>query len=283
VDAFVALATWLRDRGLAAPEVLAFDAEQGFALLEDLGDALFARVLEADPTPERDLYASAVETLASLHQHQAPSVVARDTAHWPLLSYDAAAMHAEANLLVEWWADRHLDVHLDDEALASWRMAWSSAFTLIQQPKPVLVLRDFHAENTLWRPHDSGVRRVGLIDFQDALAGHPAYDLVSLLEDARRDVSPELAAQMVDHYIAVAAPADNEAFRAGYAVLGAQRNAKIIGIFARLAIRDGKARYLDLIPRVAGHMGRDLQHEVMRSLALWMERYLPGALERAAT
>lgn len=281
VDAFVSLAAWLHDGGFAAPEVYAFDAAQGMALLEDLGDDLFANVL-ATGGPERELYTAAVETLASLHQREAPATLTNDTAQWPLLSYDRPAMHAEANLLTEWWAGKHLTVPLSDAARADWALAWEGAFSHLDGVTPVVVLRDFHAENVLWRPTMPNLKRVGLVDFQDALAGHPAYDLVSLLEDARRDVSPELAAAMVDHYVAIAAPPDPAAFRAGYAILGAQRNAKIVGIFARLALRDGKARYLDLIPRVARHLENDLRHPALGAVASWMHTHLAGALAEAA-
>jgi aminoglycoside/choline kinase family phosphotransferase len=281
VDAFVSIAAWLTEGGFAAPEIYAFDARQGLALLEDLGDDVYATVL-AKGGPERELYAGAIETLASLHQREAPKTLSKDNAQWPLLSYDRPAMHAEVNLLTEWWAGTHLGAKLSDAARADWALAWESAFDQLEGSAPVVVLRDFHAENVLWRPNLPGLKRVGLVDFQDALAGHPAYDLVSLLEDARRDVSPELAAAMVDHYIAVAAPADAAAFRAGYAVLGAQRNSKIVGIFARLALRDGKPRFLDLIPRVARHLENDLRHPALGAVASWMTKHLPGKLAQAA-
>lgn len=281
VDAFVSIAAWLHEGGFGAPEIYAFDTPRGFALLEDLGDDVFATVL-AKGAPDKELYAGAIETLAALHQREAPKAVNKGSAHWPLLSYDRPAMHAEVNLLTEWWAGAHLGVKLSDGARADWALAWETAFDQLDSASPVVVLRDFHAENVLWRPSKPKLERVGLVDFQDALAGHPAYDLVSLLEDARRDVSPELAAAMVEHYIDVSAPADRASFRAGYAALGAQRNAKIVGIFARLALRDGKPRYLDLIPRVARHLVNNLRHPALGSVASWMHTHLPGKLAEAA-
>jgi aminoglycoside/choline kinase family phosphotransferase len=120
----------------------------------------------------------------------------------------------------------------------------------------------------------------GLIDYQDALAGHPAYDLVSILQDARRDVSPELESKMLDHYASLTGVGDE--FRSHYALLGAQRNAKIIGIFTRLWKRDGKARYLDFLPRMWGLLERDLEHPELAPLKAWFDKHIPKAIRHTS-
>lgn len=280
IEAFVGVAGWLTDQGFAAPRVHAVDFARGYALLEDLGDNLFARAVP-DGASEADLYGAAIDVQAALHRLSAPALVEAHGAAWPVLTYDRMALMAETDLFVEWWAGRHLEADLPDAALDGWRAAWAGALDAAAPDKPVLTLRDYHAENVIWRPDQDGLGRVGLIDFQDALAGHPAYDLVSLLEDARRDVAPDLAEAMIARYLA-ATGADETRFRSAYAALGALRNAKIVGVFARLAIRDGKPRYLDLIPRVARHLIGDLRHETMAPVRDWLARWLPGRLDAAA-
>ncbi len=280
IEAFVGVAGWLTDQGFAAPRVHAVDFARGYALLEDLGDNLFARAVP-DGASEADLYGAAIDVQAALHRLSAPALVEAHGAAWPVLTYDRMALMAETDLFVEWWAGRHLEADLPDAALDGWRAAWAGALDAAAPDKPVLTLRDYHAENVIWRPDQDGLGRVGLIDFQDALAGHPAYDLVSLLEDARRDVAPDLAEAMIARYLA-ATGADETRFRSAYAALGALRNAKIVGVFARLAIRDGRPRYLDLIPRVARHLIGDLRHETMAPVRDWLARWLPGRLDAAA-
>jgi aminoglycoside/choline kinase family phosphotransferase len=158
---------------------------------------------------------------------------------------------------------------------------WKAVLSQIAGGRQVFVHRDYHAQNLLWLPDRNGVARVGLIDFQDAVAGSPAYGLISLTEDARRDVSPELAEMATAHYLAAmqaqGTPVDEAAFRREMAIMAAQRNAKIVGIFARLYRRDGKARYLSLLPRVWGYLERDLSHPVLAELRDWYDRVIPKA------
>ena len=192
----------------------------------------------------------------------------------PLLPYDQAALDREAGLFTRWW--------LPAVAPVSPGMTEHFAGLVREATAPVaaardaVVLRDYHAENLLWLPGRAGVARVGLLDYQDALAGHAAYDLVSLLEDARRDTGEALRKAMVARYLAARPELEAEAFRAAYAILGAQRNLKIIGIFARLARRDEKPRYLGLIPRVWEHLQRDFLHPALAPLATWVARYAPA-------
>jgi len=272
---FVAAAQWLSAHGLAAPAIYDADPAQGFVILEDLGDALFAEVL-ADGGDEKQLYEHAVEVLAKIHAGDAPASLSPGK---PLFDYDLTALTAEADLLTEWFLPLALGRKASDEEGAKHRRLWRSVLSNTIKNRRVFVHRDFHAQNLLWLPERSGVSRVGLIDFQDAVAGSQAYDLISLIEDARRDVSPQMAQTATAHYLATmraqGARVDEQAFRLEMAVMAAQRNAKIVGIFARLYQRDGKARYLAFLPRVWAYLERDLQHPALADLRAWYDRVIP--------
>jgi aminoglycoside/choline kinase family phosphotransferase len=270
---FVAAANYLRKHGLSAPEILAADPKQGFVIIEDLGDGLFADVV--DGGNELELYRGAAEVLATLHADRAPAVLPPDKA---LHAFDETAVTAEVDLLTDWFMPVALARAAEPDEIAEHRTLWRAALAELK-PDPVFVHRDYHAQNLLWLPQRKGVARVGLIDFQDAVAGSKAYDLISLVEDARRDVAPEIAAATTTHYLetmrAQGTPLDEADYRGQMAVMAAQRNAKIAGIFARLYKRDGKARYLSYLPRVWGHLNRDLEHPALRGLKAWYDRVIP--------
>ncbi len=272
---FAAAADWLRGHGLAAPQIHAADHGQGFVLLEDLGDALFAEVL-ADGSNEKELYERAVEVLAKIHAGDAPASLSPNK---PLFDYDLTALIAETDLLIEWFLPLALDRKATDQETAEHRSLWRAVLSNIAKNRRVFVHRDFHAQNLLWLPERSGVSRVGLIDFQDAVAGSQAYDLISLIEDARRDVRPQIAEAATAHYLAMmraqGTGVNEQEFRHEMAVMAAQRNAKIVGIFARLYRRDGKARYLAFLPRVWAYLERDLQHPALADLRAWYDRVIP--------
>jgi len=272
---FVAAAQWLRDHGLAAPDIYEADTASGFVILEDLGDALFSEVL-ADAGNEKELYEHAVAVLAKIHAREAPTALA---AGKPLFDFDQAALIAETDLLTEWFLPLALGRQATEEESAEHRRLWRAALSGIATDRRVFVHRDYHAQNLLWLPERRGVTRVGLIDFQDAVAGSAAYDLISLIEDARRDVSPELAELATVHYLALmraqGAKLDEKEFRQAMAVMAAQRNAKIVGIFARLYKRDGRVRYLAFLPRVWAYLERDLRHPALAGLRAWYDRVIP--------
>ena len=274
---FAAVAEYLRGHGLAAPEIHAADHASGFAILEDLGDALFADVL-ADGGDELALYQAAVEVLARIHAQDAPAHLSPDK---PLFAYDQTALIAETRLLTEWFLPLALGRVVSEAEDAEHRRLWKAALAQIEGGRRVFVHRDYHAQNLLWLPQRKGVARVGLIDFQDAVAGSAAYDLISLIEDARRDVSPEMAEAATAHYLSAMKaqdmPVNEVAFRREMAVMAAQRNAKIVGIFARLYKRDGKVRYLSLLPRVWTYLERDLSHPALADLRSWYDRVIPKA------
>ena len=257
---FIDVARWLVDQGLRAPDVFAADVEAGWVLIEDFGDERVKEHLDRNPRAERHTYQTAVNALVELHT-KPPG---------PFPPYDMETYLRETALFVEWFCPA---AGLKVDA-AKWDNAWEEALApmLSRQQPGVTVLRDYHAENIMLPPDGSQ----GLIDFQDALVGHPAYDLVSLLQDARRDVSEELETAMLAHYRSAANP--DEHFEADYARLGAQRNAKIVGIFTRLFKRDAKPRYLTMIPRVWEAMERDLQHETLAPVADWFAANIPDEI-----
>lgn len=263
VRPFVQVAEHLRSIGLSPPEIFAEDEAHGFLLLEDLGDALFARAIPDDPSLENSLYSAATDTLVVLHDHPPPPGLA---------TYDPDIMADLAALAFDWYAtgtgapDRDLRAAFHDAMRHLLAQHAANADIMIQ--------RDYHAENLLWLPERDGVARVGLLDFQGAMLGHRAYDLVSLLQDARRDVPRDIEAQMVARYIA-ATGADADAFQTAYRVLGAQRNLRILGVFARLCMRDGKQVYIDLIPRVWNHLQADLAHPALTPIAGLLAEGLP--------
>jgi aminoglycoside/choline kinase family phosphotransferase len=272
---FDAAAAWLRGQGLAAPDIYAADHRQGFVILEDLGDDLFANVL-ADGGNEEELYKAAVEVLAKIHANDAPASLAPGK---PLFAFDQAALVAETDLLPEWFLPLALGRNATDGEVEEHRKLWRAALAGIGNGRRVFVHRDYHAENLLWLPQRDGAQRVGLIDFQDAVAGSPAYDLISLTKDARRTVSPELAETATQHYLAAMAAQDmaldEEAFRHEVSVMAAQRTVKIVGIFARLYKRDGKPRYLAFLPRLWTYLERDLAHPALADLRDWYDRVIP--------
>lgn len=283
VRPFVAIADHLRALGLSAPAVLAADAGAGLLLLEDLGDDSFTHLLEnPDLGVEGTLYRAAVDVLVALHGHAAPDELASvDGTITRLPDYDAGPLLDETGLFVDWYLPAVTGAPILADGRRAFDAMWRSLFPLIEVGPQVLVLRDYHANNLMWLPERTGVARVGLLDFQDALRGHPAYDLVSLLQDARRDVPPELEQAMIDYYLAACPGLDRGTFLAAYAVLGAQRNTKVIGIFTRLAVRDAKPHYLDMIDRVWGLLERDLAHPALAPARAWFDRWVPPDLRRA--
>ncbi len=263
VGPFVRMSGHLRGLGLSAPEVLAEDRTGGWLLLEDLGDALFSRVLAAGTAPDR-MYEMAVDVLAVLARCAPPEWLAR---------YDLALLQGEADLFLDWYLPA-AGVEPDPGCRAGWRAAWKAALTPHLGTAPVLVLRDCHVDNLLWLPDRPPPANVGLLDFQDARAGHPAYDLASLLDDVRRPLPAALAADLTERFLA-AVPLDTGAFHAAFAVLSVQRSSKILGIFTRLAVRDGKPGYLAWLPDAWRLLEHRLPHAGLEPVRAWFERYVP--------
>ncbi|MBV2359507.1 phosphotransferase [Thalassococcus sp. CAU 1522] len=267
---FARLSRHLTSLGLSAPRILAMDAAAGLLLIEDLGDGLLAR-LASDPESEMRLYLCATDALLALHRHPPPDLPKADPATLAAMTDLAFDHYAETT------AEDRKKRCIDALATALERHA---------RDTDVMILRDYHAENILYLPGRTGPARAGLLDFQDALQGHRAYDLVSLLQDARRDVLPETAEAAVRHYLEHTG-LDQARFRAALAVQGAQRNLRILGVFARLARQRGKPHYIDLIPRVWAHLQTDLRHPALADVASVLADALPAPssdhLERLRT
>jgi len=276
VEAFASVAAHLKRHGLSAPEVVALDAPAGLAVLEDLGEGVFANLIAANAADERELYFSAIDVLARLHAEAPPAVLEGPGVHWGLLEYDALALKAGADLFVEWYPKFEPRLVLGDAAIAEWDALWDGIVRRGAAGATAFTHRDYHAENLLWLPDREGVARVGLIDFQDAVRAHPSWDLHSLLQDARRDVAPELEQAALARYFAVRPEVDREAFLADYAALATLNEARILGIFARLIFRDGKPRYRQFMPRMWRHLTANLEAPGMEGLKAWFDRHAPA-------
>ena len=264
---FLAIGKHLDSLGFSAPQSLAADLEQGLVLLEDFGDDRVGPVLAQTPGRERAIYEAAVDILAALHDHPPGDVP----------PYAEPELLREARLFPDWYLPA-----VGVAEAPGYDAAWAPLWAAVRAEPPVLTLRDYHADNLmiLDRP---GLRGLGLLDYQDALAGHPAYDLASLLQDIRRMVSPELEAAMIDRYIAVRPGIDAAAFRTAYDILAAQRNIKILGVFTRLYVRDGKASYPAFHPRLWELVTRNLQRPALAGVADWFAAHVPATARRGVT
>ncbi|MEK9672203.1 MAG: phosphotransferase [Rhodospirillaceae bacterium] len=272
VRPFVTVARHLIKMGLSAPQIYAEDAAAGLLLLEDLGDSTYTRMLDGGRVDAEKLYAVAVDVL--IHIHDRPPETAVPAALPP---YDERRLTDEASLLIDWYLPAVTGAEPDDEVRNAYRRVWCEPLRrVLAQPK-TLVLRDYHVDNLIWLPDRDGIRRCGLLDFQDAVSGSPVYDLMSLLEDARLVVDPVVTAQMLARYLAAFPDLDREALGASYAILGAQRHAKVIGIFTRLSHRDGKPQYLKHIPHVWGLLEHALAHPILADVKAWVDKAIPKA------
>ena len=264
---FIAVAGWLTDVGLTAPPIIAQDLDKGLLLIGDFGEARLRELADSDPHTEEELYALATDVLIHLHRH--PPMTG-------LRSHGVDQWLDEVRLFTDWYCAA-VGLEVDD---AGFQAAWRETLAPIAGDGlgPVTVLRDYHAENLMLIEDRAGVERFGLLDFQDAVAGHPAYDLASVLEDARRDVPEEIERRMIDRY---SAANDNaEEFEAAYWALAAQRNTRILGVFTRLWKRDGKPHYRKFQPRMWGLLERDLAHPGLEPVRDWFDRHVTEEYRR---
>jgi len=276
VRPFVKIARHLRALGLSAPELLAEDAAAGLLILEDLGDDTYTKVLDRAASGERDaleakLYGLAVDVLIELHRLPPERVIPKG-----LPSYGNGRLFDEAFLLPQWYVPAITGEHASESKRKAYGEAWLEVFPIVHAQPKTLVLRDYHVDNLMRLKGRAGVAACGLLDFQDAVAGCKAYDLMSLLEDARRDVRPELAEAMMARYFAAFPDLDRTGFDAAYRILAAQRHAKVIGIFTRLCLRDRKPAYLVHIPRVWRLLERALADPALAPVAAWFATHLPA-------
>jgi tRNA threonylcarbamoyl adenosine modification protein YjeE len=276
IHAFVAMDRGLRALGLSAPRIYGEELEAGLLLLEDLGGE--GVVDENGPIPER--YAEAVTLLARLHATTLPNVlpVAEDREH-VVPPYDLEAMLIEVDLLLDWYAPHIARAEIPTSVRMEFTSLWTATIQEGLAGPSTWTLRDYHSPNLLWLPRREGLARVGVIDFQDAVLGPPAYDVVSLLQDARVDVSAELELRLLGHYAKARKSLDPDfdvgAFAGAYAIMGAQRATKILGIFARLDRRDRKPQYLRHLPRIEAYLTRNLRHPALTALKVWYDLHMP--------
>ena len=281
IRAYIAMTNGLRGLGYSAPELIAYSVEEGLALIEDLGEAT---VVDEDGAPSRARFAEAVALLVDLHGRDLPDRLPAGDDTYRLPTYDAEAMLIEVELVIDWYAPAVARVTVPSGARMQFLAIWRELLQPILAGPTTWTLRDYHSPNLHWLPQREGIARIGLIDFQDAVIGPPAYDLASLLQDARVDVSDDLemrlAALYVRRRLAADPGFDAGRFAAVYAAMGAQRATKILGIFARLDKRDGKPQYLRHLPRIERSLAKNLAHPLLKPLALWYQNHLPRALGR---
>lgn len=282
VRPFVAIAGLLREHGFSAPEIYEADLDRGILVIEDFGDRVFGREM-LSATPQSDLWRAATETLVALARVPVPDTIplASGAPHQVPLQ-DHGVLEIEVDLTPDWYWPAAYGEVAPETARDEFHAVWQHLFARLDSAQHGLLLRDYHSPNLMWLPERDGIRRTGILDFQDALKGSLAYDLVSLLQDARVDVEGALASDLLDAYCAARrGPGFDEAhFRFEYAVMGAQRNTKILGIFARLAKRDGKAQYLRHIPRIWRYLETCLAHPELAPLKSWFDRAFPDAIRK---
>ena len=273
VTAFVAIDRALKTGGVSVPEIFAQDLDRGFLLIEHLGSEIF---LDAEGRPLAERYAAAAELLASIHgRNWTHHLEAAPGVFHDVPPFDRDALMIEVELLVDWYFPFVAGKPADDALRAGFRAAWNATFDRLENAEKSLVLRDFHSPNIIWREERKGHDRLGIIDFQDALIGPSAYDVASLAMDARVTVSPEIERRTVEAYVAARRAAgafDETAFAEAYAIMAAQRNSKILGIFVRLNERDGKPAYLKHLPRIKTYLDRALSHPALAGLRDFYQR-----------
>lgn len=270
---FVAIGQMLSKAHFSAPAMMAIDFERGLIVLDNLGDGA---IITEDRQPIADRYEAAIDCLVAMHGQDWPRAVAlEDGSTHAVPGFDLGAFLIETELLARWFVPRATGSALTHKDCAAYSAIWTDLFAVIDADEKTLLLRDFHSPNIIWRGDRTGHDRIGLIDFQDALWGHPAYDVMSLAKDARVDVPDALQHHLLDRYctlrVAATAGFDEGRFRAAAAILAAQRAAKILGIFVRLDERDGKPGYIAHLPRIQGYLRGALTHPVLAELKAWID------------
>jgi N-acetylmuramate 1-kinase len=278
IRAFVALAEGLRSLGFSTPRIYALSLADGLALLEDFG----ADTIAEAGVPNAPRYAEATSLISDLHRRELPTELPAESGTYVVPTYDIEAMLIEVELALDWYAPAIARGNPSSGARMQFLALWRDILAPVLAQPTTWTLRDFHSPNLHWLPERYGLRRLGLIDFQDAVLGPPAYDVASLLQDARVAVPEDLELRLLAHYARRRASADPSfnatAFTAAYSIMGAQRATKILGIFTRLDRRDGKPQYLDHLPRIERTLAKNLKHPSLEPLRQWFETHLPRAL-----
>lgn len=278
MPAFIHTAELLLQGGFRVPRIYGEDRENGFLLLEDLGDYTFNRALK-NFSPET-LYKAAIDVILALYEKTTKGILS--SSHIKPYTYED--YKRELTVFIEWYVPYVARIKLSEKAVEDFFSLWQEALSpVVSTPQKTLVLRDYHIDNLLWMEMEKDLHRVGLLDFQDALYGHLAYDLVSLLEDARCDISPDLQKSLYQYFIAKLPTIDHTLFWRDYNIIGAQRSTKILGVFARIAKKKSLFHYLDHLPRVWRWIEQDLKHPEMLDLKAWYDYYIPEGIRMKTT
>ncbi len=274
VRAFVGVARMLQEQGFRAPQIHAQDLEAGLLLTEHLGDTF---IIDDKRLPIRERYEASVEALAAMHECNWPlSIEIGDGEAHSVPVFDRGAMMIEVSLLPDWYAPHQLGRELRSDERQEFERIWNALIDRLEASEKTLVMRDYHSPNIIWNENARGTDRIGLIDFQDAVIGPCAYDVASLAQDARVDVSVELETRLLNIYCSSRPALDIAAFREGYAIMAAQRATKVAGIFVRLSKRDNKHGYLGHLPRIEEYLARSLAHPALADYKAWFEKVFAG-------
>jgi aminoglycoside/choline kinase family phosphotransferase len=272
VRPFITIAKHLIGLGYSAPSILATDEEAGLLLIEDFGDNTYTQALSKGGD-EMTMYELAIDVLVDLHKRPVSESIPRG-----LPTYGNGRLLDEVFLTPQWAYPALTGMPASEDMRSTYGNIWLELFTNIHAGPKTLVLRDYHVDNLIWLDYRSGIKACGLLDFQDAVAGHPAYDLMSLLEDARRDLGPGVKNKMIERYLSAFPKLDRGAFEIAFSILAAQRHAKVIGIFTRLCQRDGKPAYLVHIPRVWALLEATMENPVLTNLRDWFDTHMPSTM-----
>ena len=274
VKSFIKVLNFLDKNGFSVPKLFESDLKNGFLLLEDFGDDSFAKLLNHNKEEELEeqLYKSAIDLLVNLQK--IPPIDGE------FAYYSDELLLDEAKGLIEWYIPLLNGEQIPTKLIEEYEIIWRHLLQYARHIPETTVLRDYHAENLMWLADRDGYQRVGILDFQDAVIGSPVYDMVSLLEDARRDVNSDLSDKMITYYLSKRTDITRRDFLASYSILGAQRNLKIIGFIARKAVRDKNSKYFSLLPRVWGYIEKDLKHPLMLPLKAWLDKVISPQIRK---
>lgn len=284
IDAFVCLAEYLREQGFSAPAVYEFDETAGLAIIEDFGDGQYWELLQQPNPAEREMYLAATDVLVRADALTVPEVLNYRGLSWPMFLLDYMAMDTEAELFLNWYLDKHRGIAVTDAMRADYRAAFHSMYQVFNTAPRGLIQRDYHSPNLMWLPERTGAQRVGLLDFQDSVTGHPAYNLMFLLYDARRDVPPALQAEIKERYYAGRGfgAAERANFDAAIDVYMALSNARLTSFPVRMKISNNLPQYMQFLPRIERYFFQAIQRPACAPLRAWFEKYLPQFLQEAA-
>lgn len=281
MTSFVAVSNALSEAGLSAPAIHKFNIEDGLLLISDLGDEQFYHLITEEGADQQKLYETAIDILVTLRAHK-PTAMPVGNSLYELPAYDQEALSIESELVIDWYWPQVKKAPISNEERTTYQDIWAQLISALEPNTDHWVLRDFHSPNLMSLPNQSGLKSVGIIDFQDAVKGHAAYDVVSLCQDARITVPEEIEQNLLKQYIEKAKQADpsfdEEDFLQAYAILGAQRACKLLGIFIRLAVRDGKENYLQHLPRTWEYLERNLKHPHLNDIFNWFDKNFPNEL-----